>query len=89
METFNAEQMAKLPSVCQLWIVVGCACWPSPAFNADVRLYVLGNEMGGARSGVPDDEHVALHRLQISQCVQQGFTLAGSRCIDVDVQHIG
>ena len=49
---------------------------------------MAGNEMSGSAIGMPHDEHVAEHGLDISQGVEQAFSLGGGGGRDIDIQNI-
>ena len=50
---------------------------------------VTGDEVGRATVAVPDHEHVDMHRLEVSERIEQGFTLGRCRGADVEIQDIG
>ena len=56
--------------------------------HRDVRADVLGDEVRGARCGMPHDEHVGGHRFKVAQGVGEGFTLAGRGGRDVQRDHV-
>ena len=53
------------------------------------RPYVLCKEIGATTVLVADNEHVDLHRFQVLQRIEQGFTLGCRRSVDVQAQNIG
>jgi hypothetical protein len=57
--------------------------------DRDVRLDMAGHEVRRAALRVTHHEHVALHRLDVAQSVEQAFALGRGRGGDVEVQHIG
>lgn len=50
---------------------------------------MLGYEVGGTAFAMAHHEHVYMHRLQVAQGVEQGFSLGCGRGADVQVENIG
>ena len=53
--------------------------------DTDVGRNMFGNEVRGATLVMSHNKHVAMHRFEVAQHVQQCFSLAGGRSTDVDV----
>ena len=50
---------------------------------------MLGDEIGRARRGVANHEHVRVHRYQIVDGIEQRFALGRRRTPDVEVDNVG
>ena len=57
--------------------------------DTDARSRMSCEKMCGTAVGVPDHEHVDMHRLEVSERIEQGFTLGRCRGADVEIQDIG
>src|SRR3972149_4734409 len=56
--------------------------------DADMGRCVLCDEMCGAAVGMPDDEHITVHCLQIAYGIEQGLALACRGGGNVDIEYI-
>ena len=52
---------------------VGCSCMPSPALTTALRVR-LDDVVGGAGGGVPEHDHVGVHRVQRGHGVAQSVS---------------